>query len=92
MIFCKMISKCVTGKKIYTTEVLAEDALIEAHIRFQYASNQGPIAVYRCEDCGYYHFTSQGLMNTRLKKHLNDGTIARQREAAHWQHKFDKRK
>lgn len=86
-----MITKCVTGKKIYVTATLAEDALIDAHIRFQY-NHQGPVAIYRCDDCGYYHFTSQGVMNERLKKALQDGSIARQKQASHWEDKLTKRR
>lgn len=85
-----MAGKCVTGKKVYATITLAEDALLDAHIRFEYAG-QGPIAIYRCDDCGYYHFTSQGTMNERLKNALKDGSIARQKQASHWERKFGKR-
>lgn len=83
--------RCVTGKKVYATEMMAEDALIESHIRFQY-THQGPIAVYHCDDCGYFHFTSQGAMNVRLQQALKDGTITRQKQAAHWEQKLIKRR
>ena len=58
---------CPTAKRIYLTEGLAEEALIDAHSRNNYAGS-GPIAVYQCEDCGYYHFTSKGKMNEKLAR------------------------
>jgi ABC-type ATPase with predicted acetyltransferase domain len=82
------MNKCPTGKRLYLSEQLAEDALIEAHVHFDYRSGSGPVAVYRCEDCGNYHLTSQGPMNTRLSQLLAKGTIKKQKEAARWQGKF----
>lgn len=82
------MKKCPTGKRLYLSEQLAEDALIEAHVHFNYRSGSGPVAVYRCEDCGNYHLTSQGPMNTRLSQLLTNGTIKKQKEAARWQGKF----
>jgi len=43
---------CVTGKKMYPSEEIAEYALIEARTQFEYKENQGPIGVYLCDDCG----------------------------------------
>lgn len=82
------MKKCPTGKRLYLSEQLAEDALIEAHVHFNYRSGSGPVAVYRCEDCGNYHLTSQGPMNTRLSQLLTNGTIKKQKEAVRWQGKF----
>lgn len=82
------MKKCPTDKRLYLSEQLAEDALIEAHVHFNYRSGSGPVAVYRCEDCGNYHLTSQGPMNTRLSQLLTNGTIKKQKEAARWQGKF----
>jgi hypothetical protein len=85
------MQKCTTGKRVYISEQLAEDALIEAHINFDYRTGGGPLAVYRCEDCGNYHLTSQGIMNPRLAKQLANGTITKQKEAGRWQSKFKMR-
>ncbi len=82
------MKKCSTGKRLYYSEQLAEDALIEAHIHFDYRAGGGPVAVYRCEDCGDYHLTSRGPMNIRLAEQLTNGTIKRLREASRWQSKF----
>ncbi len=81
--------KCSTGKRIYVIESLAEDALIDAHSRNIYAG-PGPIAVYRCEECGYYHFTSKGKMNENLAQQIAGGKIKRQQEANQWMNKLKK--
>ena len=80
---------CGTGKKVYQTESLAEDALIDAHGRSQYAGS-GPVAVYRCEECGYYHFTSKGPMNKRLSEQIANGKIKLQQQANEWSKKWKK--
>lgn len=82
--------KCVSNKKVYQTESLAEDALIEARTQFDFAPNSGPIAVYKCEDCGCYHLTSKGKMNERLAKLLASGKIQLQKEANKWLGKMKK--
>lgn len=76
--------KCVTNKKVYLTEELAEEALIGAHTKFYYARGQGPMAVYCCEDCGYYHLTSQGPINDKLQQQLSQGKIEQQKLADEW--------
>jgi hypothetical protein len=81
--------KCPTGKRIYVAESLAEDALIDMHSRHQYTGT-GPIAIYRCEDCGYYHFTSKGEMNKKLAEQIANGEIKRQQEANQWMDKLKK--
>ncbi len=83
--------KCVSNKKVYTTEQIAEDVLIETRTRFDYSSNHGPIAVYRCDDCGFYHLTSKGNMNPKLRENLNNGKIQKQKEAEDWLRKLKKK-
>ena len=82
---------CTSAKKMYPSLEIAEDALIEARTQFDYQVNQGPIGVYLCEDCGYYHLTSQGKMNENLAAQLKDGKIKRQKEANQWMTKLKKR-
>ena len=82
--------KCVSNKTVYLTRELAEEALIESHSQFEYKGG-GPIAVYQCEDCGYYHFTSKGPMNQKLAEQLKDGKIQRAREANQWLYKMKKK-
>lgn len=82
---------CSTGKKIYTSQELAEEALLEAWTRFKFQPNNGPVAVYQCEDCGQYHLTSKGPMNAKLSQHLSSGTIEREQKANYWKEKFRKK-
>ena len=76
--------KCISHKRVYPTQEIAEDALIEARTHFDYAAHQGPIGVYQCEDCGHYHLTSKGPVNNKLSQFLGNGKIDRQKEANHW--------
>ena len=76
---------------MYPSQEIAEEALIEARTQFDYKLNQGPIGVYQCEDCGYYHLTSQGKMSDKLASQLKDGKINLQKEANQWIAKLKKR-
>ena len=67
---------------------MAEDALLEANIKF----NRGPVGIYKCEDCGYYHLTSQGQMNEKLAKYLAAGKIKLQKEANDWTEKLKRKR
>ena len=80
--------KCVTQKKVYLTQELAEEALIGAHTRFDYAQGKGPLTIYRCEDCGYFHLTSKGPVNPTLAQHLKEGKIDREKLANEWINKM----
>jgi hypothetical protein len=82
------MATCATHKKCYLTKEIAEDVLIEAQTTYDYASGSGPIAVYLCDDCGYYHLTSRGPMNEKLQQYIADGKIQRQKEANRWLDKF----
>lgn len=83
-----MIAPCVTGKVIYETEEAAEEALVEAWIRNNYREGSGPKAIYQCNDCGRYHFTSQGVINSYLEEQLENGYIAKQKMARAWEEKL----
>jgi len=76
---------------MYQSHELAVDALIHARTRFEYAHNTGPVAVYKCEDCGCYHLTSQGKMNETLEKYLAEGKIQLQKEGNRWLDKLKRR-
>jgi hypothetical protein len=82
---------CVTHKRLYVEYDAAVSALIEARTRFDYATNQGPVTVYKCEECGFYHLTSQGKMNETLEKYLATGKIKLQKEADRWLDKLKKK-
>ncbi|HCZ36820.1 MAG TPA: hypothetical protein DHV26_12940 [Cytophagales bacterium] len=81
---------CVSNKRIYYSIAQAEDALISAYILFDYRKGTGPIAFYKCDDCGNYHLTSRGTMNARLAEAIANGTIQKQKTAASWHKKFKK--
>jgi len=80
--------RCSSGKRAYTTETLANEALLQAHVLFNYRAGTGPVNYYKCEDCGAYHLTSQGLMNAQLTEALANGTIKKLKTAAEWNDKF----
>lgn len=71
---------------------MALEALLEAHIQFEYRTGNGPVAVYLCEDCGQYHLTSRGQMNPRLASALKDGTITKLKHSRYWENKVGKHK
>jgi hypothetical protein len=85
------MKKCISNKRAYQSHELAVEALIEARTRFEYGPSSGPVAVYKCDDCGYYHLTSQGPMEPRLEKLFRDGNISLQKEADRWLDKLKKR-
>jgi hypothetical protein len=82
------MNRCISGKRAYPTQQVAEDVLIEAWIRYDYNSNNGPMSVYKCDECGNYHLTSRGPMNERLANALGEGKIQQQKEARRWEERF----
>lgn len=85
------MERCSSGKRMYASQRVAEDELIEAWTRYDYPPGTGPIAVYRCEDCGNYHLTSKGPINERLHEVIASGRIQRQKEADRWSDKWKRR-
>ena len=85
------MDKCVSGKRMYPSQQVAEEVLIESWSRYNYVSGGGPVSVYQCDDCGRFHLTSKGPMNERLSQAISEGTIARQKEARNWEHKLKRR-
>jgi hypothetical protein len=83
---------CISQKKTYPTASQAEDALIDAQIRYDYTSGNGPVAIYKCVDCGQYHLTSKGPVNERLAKLIEQGKIKSQKEANRWIDKLGRSK
>lgn len=67
---------------------LAEEALLSAHVQFNFGQGNGPVAVYQCEDCGQFHLTSRGSMSIRLKDFLASPDFKRQKQAAEWTDKL----
>lgn len=85
------VNRCRTGKRVYLTQEIAEEALIGARINYKYPENTGPVGVYQCEECGFYHLTSKGPMNERLAKYMAEGKIRRSSESEEWLRKLRKR-
>jgi hypothetical protein len=85
------MTKCASGKRIFQTRSLAEDALIDSWIRNNHCVGNGPVDVYQCDDCGNFHFTSKGAMNARLKIELDNGELAKQRRAYDLESKLKRR-
>jgi hypothetical protein len=82
---------CPSGKITYASASLADDALIDLWSRNEYNPASAPIAVYQCDDCGLFHFTSKGAMSDALSKAISSGKIKKLREAYRWEEKFKKR-
>jgi ABC-type ATPase with predicted acetyltransferase domain len=82
---------CPSKKKMYLSELLAEEALLEVRSTYHYGKGSAPIAVYRCEDCGCYHLTSKGIINAKLEKHIKEGKVSLQKEANYWLDKFKRK-
>jgi len=80
--------KCVTGKNAYATQELAEEALLHAHTRLDFAKGRGPVSVYRCDDCGYFHLTSKGPINPALDHYLRTEKFERDKQATGWLNKL----
>ena len=83
--------KCISHKKVYPSKEIAEEALVEAHTHYNYAPKGGPVAVYQCDDCGYFHLTSQGTMNPRLALYISNGKLGREKEANRWLDKMKRK-
>ena len=78
------MSTCVTHKKMYPNESMAEEALVSAWIKYDYAPGNGPVGIYRCEECGAFHLTSKGKMNDKLSTLLASGEVQKEKEADKW--------
>lgn len=82
------MNKCVTGKTVFESLEIAEEALIQNHIRNNHRSGYGPINVYQCQDCENWHFTSTGLINQLLETPEVINRISRERRALEWEFKL----
>ena len=85
------MNKCISGKRVFQTHDDAVDALLAARTKFDYRQGHGPVSVYHCDDCGFFHLTSKGPMNETLKKSLNDGSIDRKKEADDWEERLKRK-
>jgi hypothetical protein len=85
------MNRCISGKRTYGTYENAVEALITARTKFDYREGNGPVSVYRCDDCGFYHLSSKGPVNEDLKKSLNDGSIDRLKQAEQWEQRLKRK-
>ena len=76
---------------MFLTEAIAEDALVAAWITYGFKEGQGPIAVYRCDECGGFHLTSKGSVNPKLAEHLRRGEIKKRQEENEWIEKLKRK-
>jgi hypothetical protein len=86
-----MTLRCSSGKIKYPTQEIAEGVLIELWTKNEYAQGQGPVNVYRCDDCGDYHLTSKGTMNEKLAAAVRSKSFQWQKQGKNWDDKFKKR-
>lgn len=81
--------KCATGKRVFESEALAEEALIQNHVRNDYSrQTNGPTNIYQCRDCGFWHFTSKGGLHPMFEDEGVQERIKRERAAYHWEQRL----
>jgi hypothetical protein len=86
-----VMGKCSSGKRMFTTQAMAEDALIDLWSKNVYIPGRAPIAIYKCDDCGEFHLTSQGTMNEQLSEAIKTGKIKLHQEAKRWEDKWKRK-
>jgi hypothetical protein len=83
--------RCSSGKIKYPSEEAAEEALLGLWIKNEYTAGQGPVGVYRCDDCGEFHLTSKGTMSDKLQQAVRSEKFNRQKEAKNWEDKLKRK-
>jgi hypothetical protein len=79
---------CITGKIAYDSMEIAGEALVQNHVRNAHRAGAGPINIYQCQDCGKWHFTSQGARYHLLQDPEVIDRIRREQMANHWEKKL----
>ena len=79
---------CPSGKTSFESEDLAEEALVQNHIRNNHRKGAGPRDVYECVDCGRWHFTSRQSETSILTDEEVLQRIEKERRTLEWEHKF----
>lgn len=82
------MSKCSTGKVSFDSRELAEEALIQNHIRNNHRAGSGPINIYECMDCLNWHFTSRGDPCSLLIDPETVERIKKERRALEWEYRL----
>lgn len=83
-----MVRFCKSGKQYYADEQTALMALLEVWGRTAFRAGEGPRTVYRCDDCGGWHFTSKGTVHPQLEAYLQTPEFQLRRKAADWENRF----
>jgi len=79
---------CSTGKRMFDSMILAEEALIQNHVRNDYRKGEGPTNVYECNLCGAWHFTSKGEPHELLSDPEVIARIESERRAFVWEQRL----
>ena len=79
---------CSTGKRMFLSEGLAEEALIQNHIRNDYRPGEGPTNIYECAICGAWHFTSKNAIHPLLEDPDVIKRIETERRAYLWEQRL----
>lgn len=79
---------CGSGKRLFESEAIALEALIQNHIVNTYNVGEGPRNVYLCNECGSWHFTSKGETHSFLDDEETMAKIKKERIASHWERKL----
>lgn len=82
---------CVTGKKMFPSRELAEEALIAARTIYKVRESSGPQSVYLCNDCGEWHLTSRNAPDSPVNNPETKERISRQVESDFWEQKFKRK-
>ncbi len=82
------LSSCTSGKRSFSSLELAEEALIQHHVRNDYKHGEGPINVYQCEYCNEWHFTSKGSKHDLFDDSEVQKRIETERRAFQWEQKL----
>lgn len=79
---------CSSGKTTFDSKELAEEALIQNHIRNNHRPGTGPQNIYVCGDCGMWHFTSKGPVSPLLQDEEVKDRIAKEKRSQDWETRF----
>lgn len=82
------LSSCTSGKRSFGALQLAEEALIQHHVRNDYKDGEGPVNVYQCDDCNEWHFTSKGSKHELFWDSEIQKRIKSERRAFQWEQKL----
>jgi molybdenum cofactor biosynthesis enzyme MoaA len=80
-----MDRSCSTGKKGFSTQPMAVEALLHTHVHYVASKT---VNVYQCELCNQWHLTSKGELHPELKQAVDDGTLQERIKKLEWERKY----